>query len=91
MSLRCLTFLPACDIFCRLLITFANSLDSDQDRQKVWSDLDSNCLTYFEKKKIEKKIQQQKKSQQQKKINCKKACRVNKLLLPFDMKVFNSQ
>ena len=28
--------------FCRLLITFANSLDPDQDRQKVVPDLDPN-------------------------------------------------
>ena len=31
--------------WCRLLITFANSLDSDQDRQNVGPDLDLNCLT----------------------------------------------
>ena len=31
--------------FCRLLITFANSLDSDQARQNVGPDLDPNCLT----------------------------------------------
>ena len=31
--------------FCRLLITFVNSLDPDQDRQYVGPDLDSNCLT----------------------------------------------
>ena len=30
------------DDFCRLLITFANSLDSDQDRQKIGYDLDPN-------------------------------------------------
>ena len=30
---------------CRLLITLANSLDPDQDRQNIGSDLDSNCLT----------------------------------------------
>ena len=36
--------LPACDDFCRLLITFANSLDPDQDRQNVGPDLDLNCL-----------------------------------------------
>ena len=29
----------------RLLITFANSLDSDQVRQNVGPDLDPNCLT----------------------------------------------
>ena len=31
--------------FCRLLITFANSLDPDQDRQNVSPDLDPDCLT----------------------------------------------
>ena len=30
--------------FCHLLITFANNLDSDQDRQNVWPDLDPNYL-----------------------------------------------
>ena len=37
---------------CRLLITFANSLDPDQDRQNVGPDLDPNCLcrTHFLKK-----------------------------------------
>ena len=30
--------------FCRLLITFANSLDTDQARQNVGPDLDPNCL-----------------------------------------------
>ena len=34
----------ACDI-CRLLITFANGLDPDQDRQCVGLDLDPNGLT----------------------------------------------
>ena len=29
---------------CRLLINFANSLDPDQDRQNVGSDLDPNVL-----------------------------------------------
>ena len=33
----------ACSEFCRLLITFANSLD--QNRQNVGSDLDPNRLT----------------------------------------------
>ena len=33
--------------FCRLLITFANSLDPDQAWQKVVSDLDPNCLTFI--------------------------------------------
>ena len=31
--------------FCHLLITFANSLDPDQDRQNISPDLDPNCLT----------------------------------------------
>ena len=31
--------------FCRLLITFANSLNPDQDRQEVGPDLDPNWLT----------------------------------------------
>ena len=31
--------------FCHLLITFANSLDPDQDRQIVGPDLDGNSLT----------------------------------------------
>ena len=30
---------------CRLLITFANSFDPDQDRQNVGPDLDPNPLT----------------------------------------------
>ena len=32
-------------LLCRLLITFANSLDPDQARQNVGPDLDLNCLT----------------------------------------------
>ena len=32
------------DDFCHLLITFANSLESDQARQNVGPDLDPNCL-----------------------------------------------
>ena len=31
--------------FCRLLLTFANSLDPDQDRRNVGPDLDLNSLT----------------------------------------------
>ena len=31
--------------FCRLLLTFANSLDPDQDRQNVGPDLNPNRLT----------------------------------------------
>ena len=38
------SFLASSD-FCRLLITFANSLDPDQDQQNVGLDLDPNCLT----------------------------------------------
>ena len=37
---------PASRDFCRLLITFANTLDPDQARKDVGSDLDSNCLTH---------------------------------------------
>ena len=33
------------DDFCHLLITFANSLDPDQDRQYVGPDLDPNRLS----------------------------------------------
>ena len=36
-------FLPV--LSCRLLITFANSLDPDQAQQFVGPDLDRNCLT----------------------------------------------
>ena len=32
-------------VTCHLLITFANSLDPDQDRQNVGPDLDRNGLT----------------------------------------------
>ena len=45
MSAFQLNSLPASDIFCRLLITFANSLDPDQARQNVGPDLDPNFLT----------------------------------------------
>ena len=38
------SFLASRD-FCRLLITFTNSLNPDQDRQNVGPDLDPNCLT----------------------------------------------
>ena len=31
--------------FCRLIITFSNSLDPDQDWQNVSPDLEPNCLT----------------------------------------------
>ena len=40
------SFLANCD-FCHLLITLANSLDPDQDRQNVGPDLDPNCLTLW--------------------------------------------
>ena len=36
---------PTGDDFCHLLITFANSLDSNQAEQNVGPDLDPNCLT----------------------------------------------
>ena len=32
---------------CRLLITFDNSFDTDQDRQNVGPDLNTNCLTLW--------------------------------------------
>ena len=38
------SFLDSGD-FCHLLITFANNLDPDLDRQNVGPDLDPNCLT----------------------------------------------
>ena len=37
----------ACQGFCLLLITIANSLDPDQDWQNVGPDLDPNCLTLW--------------------------------------------
>ena len=62
---------PASGDFCRLLITFANSLDPDQARQNVGSDLDPNCLILwwyswkiFLKKLILKKINRLQKSMQ---------------------------
>ena len=42
--IRQTSFLASGD-FCRLLITFANSLDPDQDQQIVGPDLDPNHLT----------------------------------------------
>ena len=36
------SYLPLCLLG---VITFANSLEPDQDRQNVGSDLDANCLT----------------------------------------------
>ena len=42
--LRTNSFLASSD-FCRLLITFANNLDPDQDRQNVGPDLDLKYLT----------------------------------------------
>ena len=63
MPLSSPTSFLACDNFCRLLITFANSLDPDQDWQKVGPDLDPKYLTliyswkkYFEKVNFEKKV-----------------------------------
>ena len=38
---------PASGDFCRLQITFANSLDPDQAQQNVGPDLDPNCLTLW--------------------------------------------
>ena len=28
------------------VIAYADSLDPDQDKQNIWSDLDMNCLTF---------------------------------------------
>ena len=50
--------------FCHLLITIANSLDLDQDRQNIGSDQDPNCLAlmrvflkeFFEKVNFVKKV-----------------------------------
>ena len=44
-SLLTLNSFPASGDFCRLLITFVNSLDPDQAQQNVRPDLDPNCLT----------------------------------------------
>ena len=44
-SVWIISFLASGD-FCRLLITFANSLDQDQDQQNLGSDLDPNHLTF---------------------------------------------
>ena len=46
MDLNFTPFLLAAN-FCHLLITFANSLDPDQDRQNVGRDLDTNRLTLW--------------------------------------------
>ena len=43
-ALRVNSLLASCD-FCHLLLTFANSLDPDQDRQKIGADLDPSSLT----------------------------------------------
>ena len=55
--------------FFRLLITFANSLDPDQDRQNVGPDLDPNYLTLivFPKEIFEKIFFENKVSRQQQK------------------------
>ena len=42
-----LNSLPVSDIFCRLLITFANSLFQGHARQNVGPDLDPKCLTLW--------------------------------------------
>ena len=42
---KLLNFFLASGNFCCLLITFANSLDPDQDQQNVCPDLDPKCLT----------------------------------------------
>ena len=47
MNLTYLNSFPTSSNFCRLLITFANSLDPDQARQNVGPDLDPNYLTLW--------------------------------------------
>ena len=49
---------PASGDLCRLLMTSTNSLDPDQDRQKVGPDQDPNCFTslWYEKKRFRKKL-----------------------------------
>ena len=44
MSLRVCAKLTSSVDFCHLLITFANSLDPDQDQQNIGPDLVPNCL-----------------------------------------------
>ena len=54
---NCFNYFLASGDFCHLLITFANSLDPDQDRQRVRSDLDPNrsdTLIVFPKEFFEK-------------------------------------
>ena len=60
---------PASGDFCRLLITFANSLDLDQARQNVGPDLDPNCLTlwWYSRKIFFKNVNLKKKHRWQKK------------------------
>ena len=67
------SFLASGD-YCRLLITFANSLDRDQARQNVQPDPDQNWLTllwyswkiffFLEKVNLKKKLHRQQKSMQ---------------------------
>ena len=45
------TLIASSNFFC-LLITFAKSLDPDQDRQNVGPDLDPKCLTILFLKKV---------------------------------------
>ena len=45
-SLRKFVF-TCCGYTCRLLITFANSLDQDQAQQHVGPDLDLNCVLHL--------------------------------------------
>ena len=76
------SFLTSYD-FCHLLITFANSLDTDQPRHDVRPDLDPNCLTlmlftkeYLERSDVEKYLQTTKK----KNMKNYPACKVNVFL-----------
>ena len=42
---ECCLILSLIAVTCWLLITFANNLDPDQDRQNFGPDLDQNCMT----------------------------------------------
>ena len=61
---QCFNSFTASGHFCHLLITFANSLDTDQARQNVGPDLNPNCLTlwWYSLKIFSKKFKKKKKN-----------------------------
>ena len=73
----------------RLLITFANSLDPDQDQQNVVPDLDPICLcrTHFLKKLILKKKVSRRQGKHEKLPSMQRA----EHLSGFNQKVFSSK